>query len=317
MSTADTRLSRPDVRVDSLAKMLATAATDALRAEVDLTPKPGLVDLRNAGAHSDMNHALMVASSQALTLGFHDCAVAATRERDPVRLRAELGLLGRESEARMMLATNGVNTHRGAIWALGLLVAAAAAEPGRWCAAELLAWVARMAAIDDPAIAPFRVSNGQRAVARFGVAGARAEAAAGFVQITDAALPVLRAARTAGACERVARLDALLALMAVLDDTCVLSRAGRSGLRLVQRNAEAILAAGGVGTRAGARGLLALDRSLVAAHASPGGSADLLAATLFIDALEIAARDQPTTGVRRSTGQDCLPQETVYANAIA
>lgn len=301
-----------DVRAETLARMLARTATDALRAEVDLTPKPGLVDRRNAGAHRDMNHALMVASSDALTLGFHDCAVAATRERHPVRLRAELGLLGRESEARMMLATKGVNTHRGAIWALGLLVAAAAAEPGCWRAPDLLAWVARMAAIDDPAVAAYRASNGQRAMARFGVAGARAEAAAGFAQITDVALPVLRTARAVGACERVARLDALVALMAVLDDTCVLSRSGRSGLRLVQVRAEDILAAGGVGSRAGARQLLALDRALVAAHASPGGSADLLAATLFIDALESAAFDQPRVSTRRTP-----IQETAHANAIA
>ena len=301
-----------DIRAQTLAHGLARTATDALRAEVDLTPKPGLVDRRNAGAHSDMNHALMIASSQALTLGFHDCAVAATRQSDPLRLRAELGLLGRESEARMLLATKGVNTHRGAIWALGLLVAAGAALPGCWRAPDLLAWVARMAAIDDSAVAPYRGSNGQRVVARFGVAGARAEAAAGFVQITDAGLPVLRAARGAGACERVARLDALLALMAVLDDTCVLSRAGRAGLRLVQARAEDILAGGGVGTRAGARRLAALDRALVAANASPGGSADLLAATLFIDALEAAACDQPTVGAHRF-----VLQETVHANAIA
>ncbi|GAB3685249.1 triphosphoribosyl-dephospho-CoA synthase [Salinisphaera aquimarina] len=294
------RTRRQDVRARSLADMLARTATDALRAEVDLTPKPGLVDRRDNGAHRDMSHALMMASSEALTLGFHDCAVAAMRERDPERLRAELGVHGRESEARMMLATGGINTHRGSIWALGLLVAAAAAEPGRWRASDLLAWVARMAAIDDPALAPLRVSNGQRAVRQYGVAGARGEAERGFCQITNAALPVLRHSRDAGASERVARLNALLALMAVLDDTCVLSRAGRAGLHLVQQQATDILAIGGVGTRGGGCRLAALEQALIGANASPGGSADLLSATLFIDALETAARDKPGGRDRRA-----------------
>lgn len=302
-----------DIRARTLAAMLADSATDALRAEVDLTPKPGLVDARNDGAHQDMSHALMHASAQALHLGFHDCAVAATRERDLVRLRAELGLLGRESEARMLLATNGVNTHRGAIWCLGLLVAAAAAEPGRWHADVLLGWVARMAVIDDPAIAVGRRSNGQRAVRTYGVAGARGDAARGFVQIVDAGLPTLRGARAAGACERVARLDALLALMAVLDDTCVLSRAGLAGLRTMQSQAAHILQIGGVGSRRGARELAALDRALLTANASPGGSADLLAATLFIDALEHAAADQGRGAFERLSSS----QEKGHATTVA
>ena len=310
---SDGSKARVDVRARTLATMLADTATDALRAEVDLTPKPGLVDARDSGAHRDMTHALMRASADALHMGFHDLAVAATRERDLVRLRAELGLLGRESEARMLLATNGVNTHRGAIWCLGLLVSAAAAEPGRWKADVLLDWVARMAVIDDPAVSPARRSNGQRAIRNYGVAGARGEAASGFAQIVDAGLPALRAGRKAGCSERVARLNALVALMAVLDDTCVLSRAGLEGLRTMQSQAARIGQLGGVGTSRGARELAALDRNLIDLNASPGGSADLLAATLFIDALETAASDQ--LGGRRASIEPV--QENAHATTVA
>ena len=302
-----------DIHVRTLATTLADAATDALRAEVDLTPKPGLVDARGSGSHHDMSHALMRASADALHLGFHDAAVAATREHDLVRLRAELGLLGRESEARMLLATGGVNTHRGAIWCLGLLVSAAAAEPGRWQADALLGWVGRMAVIDDPAVAATRRSNGLRAIRNYGVAGARAEAAGGFVQIVEAGLPTLRASREAGCSERVARLNALIALMAVLDDTCVLSRAGLEGLRTTQARAARIVELGGVGTRRGARELAALEHALITLNASPGGSADLLAATLFVDALEAAARDQ-RSGARVAIDS---AQEKPHATTIA
>lgn len=303
---------------ESLPATLAGAAVAALRAEVDLTPKPGLVDRRDSGAHRDMSHALMHASCESLRVGFNDIAAAALHHRqadaqDAAGLRAELGVLGREAEARMMLVTGGVNTHRGAIWALGLLVAAAAAAPAPWRAASLLGWVAGMAAIDDPAISPARISNGLRAVRAFGVAGARAEAAAGYRQIPEAGLPALRRSRAAGASERVARLNALLALMAVLDDTCVLNRAGVAGLAATQAQACAILDAGGVGSPRGARALAALDRDLLARRASPGGSADLLAATLFIDALERAAGDWPA----RAGAARMHATEISYADTLA
>jgi len=302
-----------DIRAETLPAMLARAASDALRAEVDLTPKPGLVDRRGTGAHSDMNHALMQASVDALEVGFHDMAMAAIDERDPFTLRAELGILGRESEARMMLATGGINTHRGAIWCLGLIVAASAVQPSRWRASSLLERVAAIAAIDDPAVSPARRSNGQRAVRRYHVAGARGEACRGFPPIRDAGLAMLRRARSVGCSERVARLNTLLAIMAVLDDTCVLSRAGRAGLTRVQDAATAIIDHGGVGTASGARALARFDRELLVMNASPGGSADLLAATLLIDALESAAG---RAWGRHAAGEPSAKEKT-YATVIA
>ncbi|WP_175565524.1 triphosphoribosyl-dephospho-CoA synthase, partial [Pseudomonas aeruginosa] len=91
--------------------------------------------------------------------------------------------------------------------------------------------------------------------------------------------------REGGAGEQNARLDALLAIMSILDDTCVLHRAGRVGLAAMQDGARAVLAAGGSASLAGRRRLCELDRRLLALNASPGGAADLLAACLFLDRL--------------------------------
>jgi triphosphoribosyl-dephospho-CoA synthase len=300
------------------AATLGQAATQALLDEVDLTPKPGLVDRRGAGAHHDMTHALMTRSAHTLRPGFDAMAAAAQHTTDPVALRAELGALGREAEAAMMRATGGVNTHRGAIWALGLIVAAAAGQPRfHWQASELLLAVAALAAIDDPALSSLPDlaprSNGQRMAARFRVAGARREAMNGFIQITSAGLPRLRAARLAGADEQAARLDALLAIMAVLDDTCLLIRAGARGLAVAQGRAARILVLGGTSTAEGAGALAALDAALIDMHASPGGSADLLAATLLIDRLETLAGQPGASNPRANTHR----QENTHANAIA
>lgn len=286
---------------------LADMAVAALRDELDLTPKPGLVDRASAGAHHDMDHALMTASALALTPGFAAIARVAAGHTDQAALRAALGVAGRDAEAAMLRATAGVNTHRGAIWALGLIIAAAAATPRwQWRAVPLLAWVARMAALDDPALAARPgVSHGARVVVRYRVAGARGEAMAGFPQIVDAGLPALQAARARGASEATARLDALAAIIAVLDDTCVLYRAGASALAAAQRAAGAVAGKGGAETVGGRAALAELDAVFIASNASPGGAADLLAATLLVDRLETAARSRPAA------------KETDHANAIA
>jgi triphosphoribosyl-dephospho-CoA synthase len=113
--------------------------------------------------------------------------------------------------------------------------------------------------------------------------GARGEAQAGFPHAINIGLPTLYRSRQQGAAERTARLDALLAIMMSLDDTCLLHRGGLAALKTAQNGAAAILTTGGTATVQGWKLLQQLDRDLIALNASPGGSADLLAATLFLD----------------------------------
>lgn len=200
-------------------------------------------------------------------------------------LRECIGQLGREGEAEMLRVTGGVNTHRGAIWALGLLVTAAAVSAPGSSAAHVTRQAAHLARLEDRQM-PVRQSHGQQAVARYGVRGARGEAQAGFPAVLLNGLPQLRASRKACAPESAARLDALLAIMSTLEDTCVLHRAGLDGLLCMQSGARAVLEAGGSTSLAGRQQLKALDQALLALNASPGGAADLLATTLFLDALE-------------------------------
>jgi triphosphoribosyl-dephospho-CoA synthase len=98
-------------------------------------------------------------------------------------------------------------------------------------------------------------------------------------------LPALAAARQRGVDENAARVDALLAIMTTLDDTCLLHRAGWPALNAAKRGARSVLATGGSSTPNGRAELDTLERTLLALNASPGGAADLLAATLFIDKL--------------------------------
>jgi triphosphoribosyl-dephospho-CoA synthase len=129
-------------------------------------------------------------------------------------------------------------------------------------------------------------SNGFQARMRHGVGGATGEAGNGFPHITRYALPTLLAARRGGADEPTARLEALISLMAHLDDTCILHRGGMAGLRSVQQAAAAVIEAGGPRTSSGRRQFNSLDQLCAANRWSPGGAGDLLAATLFLDAVQ-------------------------------
>jgi triphosphoribosyl-dephospho-CoA synthase len=303
-------------------RRLARLATRALIAEAELTPKPALVDRRGSGAHRDLTLASMRRSAHAIEPFFAEMAEAAASapEQQPTRaLREQLAEIGRRAERAMLDATGGSNAHRGAIWALGLLTASASLErtshashasrtsqtsprlhatinpvdaPGvraRDSVRRIARTAAAIAAFPDRA-APTRVSHGLLVERAYGVSGARGEAQRGFPHVIDVALPMLHRRLREGCADDVARLDALLAIMSRLDDTCLLHRGGPAALAAAQRGAQAALRAGGTATEAGMRQLLALDATLLRLNASPGGSADLLSAALFLDAVETETR---------------------------
>ncbi|EJM02803.1 MULTISPECIES: triphosphoribosyl-dephospho-CoA synthase [unclassified Pseudomonas] len=269
----------------SQADRLADLAVDALIDEADLSPKPALVDRRGNGAHTDLHLGLMHASALSLWPAFKEMAEAAVEIGEVDSLREAIGRIGREGEQAMLTTTNGVNTHRGAIWALGLLVTAAALEPQSSSANAVSLRAARLALLDDR-YAPKPLSHGAQVALRYGARGAREEAQLGFPSVLQRGLPQLKRSRANGHGEQNARLDALLAIMTDLADTCVLYRAGEEGLHAMQSGAQAVLDAGGSASLSGRRRLHELDQQLIALNASPGGAADLLAATLLLDRIE-------------------------------
>ena len=263
----------PGTDGDALSALdLSTSAVAALIEEAELTPKPALVDRRGNGAHHDLDLERLRLSAGALRDGFAAIARAASGAEPSLRLREQLGRIGREMERRMLAATDGSNAHRGAIWALGLLVAAAAQRRSESHPASIAATAAALARLPDR-FAPRPLSNGERARLRFGATGARGEAQAGFPHAILIGLPTLRAARGRGVLEDCAQLDALMAIMASLNDTCLLHRGGRAALQAAKAGAWAVLAEGGTASPAGLQRLHRLHDELMRLWASPGGCA--------------------------------------------
>lgn len=271
-------------------QVLARAAVHALYLELTLEPKPGLVSLRDSGSHLDMDASTFVRSLFALRHYFAHAAQAGAQNQDLARLQA----LGVTAEARMLAATRGVNTHRGAVFGLGLLCAAAGRlrargeglEASALRAALLAGWGEALAARAASVRAAPPVSNGQKAARAHGLRGAVDEAALGFPTVFDVALPALRTALTAGVGERAARVQALFATMAVLDDTNLVHRGGLAGLRWMQAQAQEFLDKGGVLQTHWQQQARTLHLATVQRRLSPGGSADVLASACWLMALD-------------------------------
>ena len=277
-------------RVDELVvELIAREASWALSHELATWPKPGLVSHIDNGSHRDMDALMLQASIDVLNPFFSELAQAGRQQAGMDQLR----VIGLRAEAAMLAATDGVNTHRGAIFGLGLLCAAAGAMAKLGVNGMLITpahlgeTVARRwgSAIRKGPIPMF--SHGTAALRRFGAGGARAEAIMGFPSIYGVGLPALRQGRALVEDNvSAAPVQACFALIASVSDTNLLHRGGLEGAQYAADAAAAFLAEGGVGApRWRDRGAHVhgefVDRSL-----SPGGCADLLAMTLFVDALE-------------------------------
>lgn len=240
------------------AELVDESASDAIMGELYATPKPGLVDRRNNGAHRDMDFALFEKSAKALK-GYFKEAFLCGYGRSVGRLKA----LGLQAEQRMRAATDNVNTHMGAIYTLGLLAAGVGA-------AMLGGEPYRSASLFARAI----YKTDSRAAVGRSVHGARAEA---FLEFPDVKNAVAWLDRYKERDDRAAL--ALSHLMETVDDTNILRRGGGKGLSYMHAEAKRVnLLPENERTAA----LYALDDDMIRKNLSPGGCADLLAAALFM-----------------------------------
>ncbi|MDO4567515.1 MAG: citrate lyase holo-[acyl-carrier protein] synthase [Clostridia bacterium] len=264
----------------AVAAELGRMARGALLFEVDVTPKPGLVDRRNSGAHRDMDADSFYRSAAALEPYFERIAAVSMRAEEAAELPDTLRAIGVEAEAAMLRATGGANTHRGAIYTLGLLVAGGAAaiarsEVGR--APETAAGLARMLE-SGRALRVDDATNGGRVRREYGVGGIQAEAMNGFPTVLAAEAELSRRI-AAGATQNDAAVATLLWIIARLDDTNLLHRGGADGAAYAKSEAARVLggAHGGIVAQTEL-----LDCEFTRRNLSPGGSADVLAAAALL-----------------------------------
>lgn len=274
-------------RVDDF-QWLDLLCLEALRSEVTAWPKPGLVTPRDSGSHHDMDINTFHASITALKGCFGQIARSAAAGRELAALRT----IGIEAELAMLHATGGANTHRGAIFNLGLFVAAAARQTVDFSLAGLSCGTIIKRLWGDE-ILRSRITDekthGNEVYTRFASGGARSEAGGGFPSVYLIGLPVLRRLLTLPGSVQTALIGTLLALMEHIDDTNLLWRGGMEGLTFVRTSAREFNSRGGVEQESWRDQLVTMHNRFVSRNLSPGGSADLLAATWVAHHLDMKA----------------------------
>ena len=313
MEEGDMNTIRQLVPPTTLPYIIAHLATQALQAELDTTPKPGLVDKDNNGAHRDMDYALMQLSINTLHpyfvrlafLGFADTLPSHTVIRDA----------GIEAEKAMLEATNGVNTHKGALFSMGLAVVAAAYEEKKAAAnkeergkereeeylSSLQLTIKALAASFPDTSGTHGSKAKQLSNGTTTIKGALDNAREGYEKLFAEWLPFYNERRKSH--DAHALHKTLLRIMCDLDDTNVIYRTNVVTAEEVKQEARALLAsfeeayaaedkekcASAIEEKCASAELLALkdmDRRYTERNISPGGAADMLSLTVFIGSIQ-------------------------------
>ena len=254
----------------SVPYLVADLAERALRMELDTTPKPGLVDKQDNGAHKDMDYALMSKSISALRPYLTRLAVESAKDIDTTKIKG----IGIEAEKAMLKATGGVNTHKGALFCIGLSVAAASNLASRTRSVQAYSFKELVSRIASE-IPLAQGTHGAEAKRSFKVSGALENARAAYPELFEDWLPYYRDLEGDSCrCHKT-----LLHIMTTLDDTNILHRRGVEGLARAKSEASRLLE-----DFCEAK-MSSLNKDFIRENISPGGSADMLSLTIFIDSI--------------------------------
>lgn len=268
---------------------------EALVEEVMTTPKPGLVDGHDNGAHMDMEPITFVKSaaviSPYLTQMFE---LGCGWKKELKELFSCIRMIGMKAENAMYLATDGINTHKGMIFSMGILSTAAGyiwQHTGKFDYRAILKITQSMT--EEILEAEFQEmkrkqpkTNGERLYHKYGERGIRGEVQRGFPIIKEVAYPLLNQYLSEGQEKNRSYINVLLAIAEKLNDTCILSRSSDIELRWFQKRVKEILKLGGAFSEDGMEEIVKLNKECIKKHISPGGAADLLACTILLWKLE-------------------------------
>lgn len=272
---------------------VARTAQKSLVYEASIFPKPGLVTPLDSGSHDDMDYKSFVDSALALLPCFINCTSIGceTHALFPAEVLTHLREAGKQGEREMYRATGGINTHKGAIFLLGLLCAAAGRlhasgetpEPKRIAgvAASFVEGIVEreLRLQEDRRLS--ECTGGELSYLLYGIDGARGEAERGFPTALSA-LEELKNLDFVPFSFRERLVHILLGIMAENADSNLIARGGMEALEDVRHRAEEALVAGGMWTPEGRQRVTEMETFLVEKHLSPGGSADILSCTLFL-----------------------------------
>lgn len=284
--------------LDQFAHKIAATAQRAILYEVSASPKPGLVDRYDAGAHKDMDFYTFMDSSAALYKGFFDCALAGLtfRETDLTKLLIHIRPLGKAAENDMFKATQEVNTHKGVLFSLGIACSAVGylmqeKAQSQITIEEICETVKAIGSgLVSRELKPLinkeeqLLSHGEKLYLYHGITGVRGEVESGFTTIQKQVLNLMREMNQWSINDWL--LEMLLRIMQVTEDSNVIFRGGMSGLEMVKAEAAAFILSGGMKQDKAYERLSNMNERFTDLRLSPGGAADLLSVAVFMALIE-------------------------------
>lgn len=268
---------------------------EAMLLEANCAPAPGLVDRFNSGAHNDMDIYTFIKSSVALSPYMHNFVYMGYMHKGALdTLLAFIRPLGIEAEAAMFKATKGVNTQKGLIFLMGILCAAAGYVYRKYNIIKSTLVFDAVKIMCQGLVAKElgnlphdrKLTSGERLYHQYGIRGIRGELEDGLPIIQDIALPAYKKAISLGATDDALLIYTLLSIMTATEDTTIINRHDQDTLIMVKKSAKKLLSNDDILQLDGFDAVKDLDRQFIEQWISPGGSADLLAATHFLYVLE-------------------------------
>ncbi len=285
--------------------------------EVYVSPKPGLVDKIDSGAHKDMNIKTFIDSSIALNSTFVKCFEIGylNNEKPPHEILSQLRNIGIKGEKKMFKATKGINTHKGQLFLLGFIVASAGilVSQRETISSEKISKQIKIFTKDIvnkelKTIKGNKLSHGEVIYKKYGKKGIRGEVEEGIPSICNLGYVKFKEYLSNGIGFNNALIGVLIELMAEVDDTNVLWRRGLEGSEYLKKMANKALMLGNVTTQQGMNFILKMNKEFNEKNISPGGCADMLAAVIMIYFLE-------NSKILNSGGNYYGLQQTCFRNA--
>lgn len=275
---------------------ISALAIKSILYEVAATPKPGLVDRNNSGAHSDMDFFTFLSSSSVLSPYFYNCTYEGIvfKGDDYRDLLLKIRPFGIKAERDMFKATNGVNTHKGIIFSLGIIGASLGSLYAEGKILILENIIDRIKMITKGITDELKQTEdrlkptyGEILFTKYGVRGIRGEVEEGFPTVLSYSYSIFKKLIEAGDHNiNDVLVQTLLHLIATTEDSNILGRCDAETLKFTQDKAKKSIDLGGIFTKDGRAFIEKMDEEFIKQNISPGGSADLLAVTMMLYMIE-------------------------------
>lgn len=269
---------------------IAEYAIEAMLYEVAAYPSPGLVSSISKGAHSDMDHYCFIKSTSILSKYMVLFAEEGYSSKTPKEIFAAIRNIGIEAENEMFKGTKGVNTHKGMIFLLGISCAAvtkAIYEKKNFGEIQVIIKEMTRGLVQNELLYMNKdkvTSYGEKLFVKYKVEGIRGQVERGIPLVFDYATRVYKENKSMNLNDRL--IHTLICIMQHCEDSNVLHRHSMETLKEVQQKAAYIISIGGMTTEIGKGAIENLDSEFIKQNISPGGSADLLAVTVFFNSIE-------------------------------